>query len=142
MTPKANIARARELRRATTLPERTLWKLLRAHQMEGLHWRRQHPIENYYADFACQAAMLVVELDGRSHDDTQDADANRDAALRELGWTTFRIPNRDLMRDPESVWQMILGELESSDGFQSKLGGVAEIAISKRVEKTETGDAL
>ena len=113
MTPKANITRARELRRAITLPERTLWKLLRAHQMEGLHWRRQHPIGNYYADFACQTAMLVVELDGRSHDDTQDADANRDAALNGLGWTTLRIPNRDLMRDPESVWQTILDQMVS-----------------------------
>ena len=128
MTPKTNIARARELRRATTLPERTLWKLLRAHQMEGLHWRRQHPIGNYYADFACQAAMLVVELDGRSHDDTQDADDNRDAALRELGWTTLRIPNRDLMRNAESVWQTIIVEL---DGFQSEIGDVAEVTVTQ-----------
>ena len=68
MTPKTNIARARELRRDMTPPERALWKLLRAHRMEGWHWRRQHPIGNYYADFACPAAMLVVDLDGRSHD--------------------------------------------------------------------------
>ena len=107
-TPKANITRARELRRAMTSPERTLWKLLRAHQMDGLHWRRQHPIGNYTADFACSHAHLVVELDGRSHDETQDTDANRDFALRELGWTTLRIPNRDLMRDAEAVWQTIL----------------------------------
>ena len=114
MTPtaKANIARARELRRAMTPPERTLWKLLRAHQMDGLHWRRGHPIGNYYADFACNHAHLVVELDGRSHDETQDADANRDFALRELGWTTLRIANRDLLRDSEAVWQSILVYLE------------------------------
>ena len=75
-TPKANIARARELRRAMTPPERKLWKLLRAHQMEGLHWRRQHPIGNYYADFACSHAALIVELDGRSHDETHYADVS------------------------------------------------------------------
>ncbi len=107
-TPKRNIARARELRRDMTPPERTLWKLLRAHQMDGLHWRRQHPIGNYYADFACSHARLIVELDGRSHDETQDADANRDFALRELRCTTLRIPNCDLLRDPEAVWQNIL----------------------------------
>ena len=115
-TPKANIARARELRRAMTPPERTLWKLLRAHQMDGLHWRRQHPIGNYYADFACSHAHLVVELDGRSHDETQQADDNRDYALRELGWTTLRILNRDLLRDPEAVWQSILVYLEPLTG--------------------------
>ena len=139
MTSRRNIARARELRRDMTPPERALWKLLRAHRMEGWDWRRQHPIGNYYADFACPAAMFVVELDGRSHDDRQDADDNRDAVLKELGWTTLRIPNRDLMRDAEGVWQTIVGKL---DGLQSELGGVAAVAVVEVVEKTKTGEAL
>ncbi len=104
--------RARELRRDMTYYEKALWKMLRAHQMKGIHWRRQHPIGPYIADFACTAAKLVVELDGISHDERQDYDANRDAVLGELGWTTFRIPNRDLIRDPESVWRTIVLQLE------------------------------
>jgi len=102
-----NIPRARELRRTQTPAEVALWKLLRAHQMEGYHWRRQHPIGPYFADFACPKACLVVELDGSSHDERADHDANRDIVLKEAGWTTLRIPNRDLLRSPESVWEVI-----------------------------------
>ena len=109
------IVRARELRREQTPHEAALWQLLRAHRMEGFHWRRQHPIGPYFADFACVKAKLVVELDGSSHDDRQEHDAHRDAMLREHGWTTLRIPNRDLMRSPEGVWQTIVAQLEGSN---------------------------
>ena len=107
-----SIVRARELRRDMTPPERRLWKLLRHHQMRGLHWRRQHPIGKYYADFACSRAMLVVELDGASHDDRQQDDANRDEVLRELGWTTLRFSNGEFARSPEGVWEKIAEFLE------------------------------
>ena len=86
----------------------------RDHQMEGIHWRRQHPIGPYIADFACVAAKLVVELDGNSHEGRETEDANRDEALLELGWRTLRIPNRDLMRDSESVWQTIAYHLQKA----------------------------
>ena len=112
MSPPKSIVRARELRRDMTPPERKLWKLLRHHQMRGLHWRRQHPIGNYYADFACSRARLVVELDGASHADRQDADANRDEALCEWGWTTLRFSNADFARSPDGVWQKIAAFLK------------------------------
>ena len=80
--------------------------------MRGLHWRRQHPIGNYYADFACVGAKLVVELDGSSHDDRQQSDANRDEVLSELGWTTMRFSNGDFARSPEGVWEKIAEFLE------------------------------
>ncbi|RYX83653.1 DUF559 domain-containing protein [bacterium] len=110
--PKKTI-RARELRRDATPFEIQLWQMLRSHKMEGIHWRRQHPIGPYFADFACATAKLIVELDGNSHDGREAEDANRDATLLEWGWTTLRIPNRDLMRDPESVWRTIAIHLES-----------------------------
>ena len=111
--PRAkSTVRARELRRDMTPSERKLWKLLRHHQMLGLHWRRQHPIGNYYADFACSRAKLIVELDGAWHDDRQDADFNRDAALCEWGWTTLRFSNADFARSPDGVWQSIAAFLE------------------------------
>lgn len=107
MFASKSIAFARELRCEMTPPERRLWKLLRHHQMRGLHWRRQHPIGNYFADFAYSRAKLVVELDGSSHDDRQDADANRDEVLRELGWTTMRFSNGEFARSAEGVWEKI-----------------------------------
>ena len=56
--------------------------------------------------------MLVVELDGASHDDKQQADANRDEVLRELGWTTMRFSNGEFARSPEGVWEKIAEFLE------------------------------
>lgn len=106
-TPETRIERARRLRREQTPFERALWKLLRAHQMEGFHFRRQHPIGRFTADFACPAAKVVIELDGDSHDERVEQDAARDEFLRERGWTILRVPNRDLIRAPEDVWKNI-----------------------------------
>ena len=113
--PSSKTVRARELRRTQTPYEAALWKLLRHHQMEGYHWRRQYPIGPYFADFACLGAKLVVELDGRSHDGLEQRDAQRDAHLQEWGWTTLRILNTDLVRAPEGVWLMIAQHLHRAE---------------------------
>ena len=51
--------RARQLRRDATEPERRLWAILHSLREQGYHFRRQHPIGPYYADFACVRAALV-----------------------------------------------------------------------------------
>ena len=56
--------------------------------------------------------MLVVELDGTSHDNREQADANRDEVVRELGWTTLRFSNGEFARSPEGVWEKIAEFLE------------------------------
>ncbi len=102
LSPKT--LRARQLRRQQTPAERALWLLLRAHQLDGFHFRRQHPIDRFIADFACPNAKLVIELDGASHDDRLEQDAARDEHLRQFGWTTLRFSNRELTQNPEGVW--------------------------------------
>lgn len=82
--------------------------------MNGFHFRRQHPIGRFTADFACPKAKLVVELDGNSHDERVEQDAVRDELLRECGWRTLRVPNRDLMRSPEDVWKNIEAAMSSA----------------------------
>jgi len=49
----------------------------------------------YVADFACVAEHLIVELDGKPHDnpERQDRDRHRDTWLSEHGWRVLRIPN-------------------------------------------------
>ncbi len=85
---------ARKLRKEMTAAETMLWRSLRSRGV-GPKFRRQVPIGPYIADFACVAAHLVVELDGRPHDDIerQDRDRERDAWLAEHGWRVLRIPN-------------------------------------------------
>ena len=72
--------RARSLRKDTTPAERELWQALRNGALDGLRFRRQHPIDRYVADFACVSLKLVVEVDGGVHQD--DAQALHDLARR------------------------------------------------------------
>jgi len=89
---------ARELRQRQTLAEATLWKALRGSRLDGLKWRRQHAIGRYYADFACEALRLIVELDGGVHDadDRIEKDLVRQEDLDRLGWLVIRFPNADV----------------------------------------------
>src|SRR6266403_2051561 len=56
--------RAKQLRQTMTRAETLLWRYVKANRIDGLGFRRQIPIRNYIADFACLSARLIVELDG------------------------------------------------------------------------------
>jgi very-short-patch-repair endonuclease len=90
-----NLPFARKLRRDMTIAETMLWLALRGSRFKGMKFRRQVPVGPYVADFLCIASKLIVELDGRPHeDDAQKAhDKKRDAYLRAQGFTVLRIPN-------------------------------------------------
>jgi very-short-patch-repair endonuclease len=61
-----------------TNAEDILWRSLRGSALDGLKFRRQVPIGSYVADFLCVQHRLIVELDGRPHDDEDQR--RRDAA--------------------------------------------------------------
>lgn len=63
--------RARGMRKQPSASEVALWDLLRDRQVRNAKFRRQHRIENFIADFACVEVRLVIEIDGRSHDDAE-----------------------------------------------------------------------
>jgi very-short-patch-repair endonuclease len=59
---------ANRLRKEMTKAEACLWKyVLRAGKMKGFQFRRQRPVLNYIADFMCKELMLVIEVDGITH---------------------------------------------------------------------------
>ncbi len=58
---------ARELRKSLTEAERVLWSKLRNKKIEGLIFRRQHPIDIYIVDFYCHKYKMVIEVDGEIH---------------------------------------------------------------------------
>ncbi len=99
-----NVAKARQLRRAMTLPETLLWNLLRKNP-DGVHVRRQHALGDYILDFYCAAAMVCIEVDGLVHDmgSKPQQDAKRDAWLLAQGIETLRIPARDVLKSAEDV---------------------------------------
>ncbi len=93
---------ARRLRGELSLPEMLLWRLLRLKRRE-LRFRCQHPVGPFVADFCCPAAKAVIEIDGATHDLSQEADGKRDAYMESLGLTVFRIAAADVFADPEAV---------------------------------------
>lgn len=95
----------RMLRKETTEAEQKLWELIRGKKLNGLKFRRQHPLHNYIADFYCHDKKLVIEIDGAVHMTTDNAeyDKGRTYELQELGVTVTRFWNDEVMKNIESV---------------------------------------
>ena len=104
---------SRRLRREMTDAERALWRLLRGSQLDGLKFRRQHPIPPYIADFCCIEKMLVVELDGSQH--APDIDSLRTRFLQKQGWRELRFWDHDALLHAEAVAEAILHAARGSN---------------------------
>ena len=111
---KPRTLRARELRQTSTEAERKLWSLVRNRKIAGCKFRRQVPIDRYFADFACLEARLIVELDGGQHAEQVAYDAGRTKDLEACGWTVLRFWNRRVLENPEGVAMAIRSALESA----------------------------
>ncbi|QFZ81767.1 DUF559 domain-containing protein [Variovorax paradoxus] len=101
---------ARTLRREMTDAERKLWSGLRSEQL-GVKFRRQHPLGNYIADFACLDPRLIVELDGSQHQTQKGYDAQRDTFLRTQGFEVLRFGSNDPFVNFEGMLQAVLNRL-------------------------------
>ena len=110
-----SMASARRLRRKLSLPEMLLWRLLRVTRRE-LRFRKQHAVGPYVADFYCPAAKTVIEIDGATHDYSQNTDSNRDAYMTSLGLKVIRIAASDVLADPEAVADGIYRLCEAAAG--------------------------
>ena len=101
------IQRARQLRRDSSIPERLLWSRLRDARCGGLKFRRQRPVGPYVTDFFCASAGVVVELDGRSHDERQVYDDKWQRFLEQQGFRVLRFSNDRLLQDLDGVVEAI-----------------------------------
>jgi very-short-patch-repair endonuclease len=68
--------RAKHLRNNSTLSEVLLWLQLKDKKLGfDFHW--QKPIDNFIVDFFCLKLLLVIEIDGSSHNDKVQYDKFR-----------------------------------------------------------------
>jgi adenine-specific DNA-methyltransferase len=100
------------LRKNLTDAERWLWQRLRNREFSGWKFRRQHSIGPYIVDFVCIEKRLVIELDGGQHAENLESDAKRSEYLKEKGYRILRFWNNDVLREGESVLNVILSCLE------------------------------
>jgi very-short-patch-repair endonuclease len=109
VSPKT-IARAKRMRRVPTYPEYRLWMRLRARQIGGLYFRRQHPVGPYILDFYCGQTKLAIELDGVSHDDCAAYDAERTEFLNANGVRVVRFTDDEVLKNLDNVLYVIACE--------------------------------
>ncbi|MCC8014223.1 MAG: endonuclease domain-containing protein [Eubacterium sp.] len=102
------LKRARELRKNMTKQERHLWyDYLRSYPVK---FYKQRVIGNYIADFYCDKASLVVELDGSQHyeDETVKYDTLRTEYLEiNNGLQVVRFTNTQVNKQFRAVCVMI-----------------------------------
>ena len=106
---------ARRQRRALSLPEQLLWRILKQTR-DHIRFRKQHAVGPYVADFYCPAAKLVIEIDGAAHDFRSERDARRDEYMRTLGRRVIRVPAKEVLADPARVADALLRLVEPASG--------------------------
>ena len=97
--------------------EAALWKyVLSRGIMMNYTFLRQRPVLNYIADFMCFDLMLIVEVDGLSHDDERQAtyDVKRDKELNSIGFTVLRFSDWEVLNRIETVSQMVMAWIEEN----------------------------
>ena len=95
---------AKRMRRGQTEAESFLWSYIRANQL-GVHFRRQHPIGDFIADFICIDQRLIIEVDGNIHNkpEQQEWDKQRTAFLESQDYRVVRFSNEQVLHDIEKV---------------------------------------
>jgi very-short-patch-repair endonuclease len=103
---------AKKNRREMTESETILWNVLRKLNC-GYHFRRQHPIGDYIADFICLQKKLVIEVDGGYHDDPdqQSDDLMRTQCIEKFGYTVIRFKNEEISTNLPQVLTIIKNHL-------------------------------
>ncbi|PXV67425.1 leucyl-tRNA synthetase [Dysgonomonas alginatilytica] len=100
----SNIDNAKEMRSNPTEYESILWEALRNKGI-GYKFRRQHLIDQFIVDFVCLEKSVIVEVDGKYHNDPnqQELDNQRSEILRDLGYKIIRFTNDEVVVDFDKV---------------------------------------
>ena len=95
-----------ELKKNPTEAESILWSYLK-NKKTGYKIRRQHVIDDFIVDFVCLTKKLVIEVDGKIHDQQKVSDEVRTIRLNVKGYQVTRFMNDEVLENPESVAERI-----------------------------------
>jgi very-short-patch-repair endonuclease len=110
-------------RKQATQAEKFLWAAIRGRKLYGFKFRRQHPIDDFIADFYCPECEVVVEIDGAYHHDISQAeyDQGRTYNLAGLGIAVIRFPNDEVLNNLPKVLEKISNLLHCDPSRAAKL---------------------
>ena len=103
---------ASENRKFQTDAERMLWRYLSTNKL-GIHFRRQHIIGCYIADFVCLRKKLIIEVDGGYHSQKKQAikDYYRTEDFERMGFKVLRFRNEEIETNISLVLDQIFNKL-------------------------------
>ncbi len=119
--------RARENRKSQTEAEELLWERVRNTKL-GFKIRRQHPIDQFIADFVCLEKKLIIEVDGEIHEQQQEYDEGRTFILEDIGYRVIRFSNYEVKHKIDWVCNEIINALHTPLSFGEGQGGEANKA--------------
>ena len=84
------------------------------------------PVGPFFADFLCREQVVIIELDGFSHDIAPEKDIYRDRYLNKTGYRVLRFTNADVLGNVEGVIiaiQSALADGPTPDPSRKREGG-------------------
>jgi very-short-patch-repair endonuclease len=119
MISASTFSNAFNLRKKLTEAEIILWDRLKNRQVEGVRFRRQHPILGYVVDNFANELALSIEIDGSYHNERSQKfyDDDRTEVLASRGVTIIRFTNSEVIFSTDDVIEKIrikIIELRSS----------------------------
>ena len=77
----------------------------KANPVNNWQFRRQRPVLNYIADFMCKVLLLIIELDGYTHNfqETIDKDLKKEKALEEVGFKVLRFHDEEVLNEIDNI---------------------------------------
>ena len=97
----------------TKKKEEILWKKLRYKQL-GIKFRQQHIINKFIVDFCSIEKALIIEVDGKIHEQQKEADAQRSKILEKEGYRVIRFTNEEVINNIDFVIYRIKEALQKS----------------------------
>ena len=134
---------ASQLRKNFTKAEACLWKYaLKAKQLKEYQFRRQRPILHYIADFFCKELMLIIEVDGITHDNEVSfkKDKRREDEFAKAGFKVVRFNDDEVLNNISGViseLERVISDIDNSTPLVPRQRGTEKYRTEvERVPRT------
>lgn len=109
--PKESFLKAEILRKNMTPAEKKLWE--RLNKLQGIKFRRQHPLHLFIVDFYCHEYKLVIEVDGKYHNSNEqkEKDSERTDLLVFQDLSIMRFTNQEVLDNTDAVIDKIIAKI-------------------------------
>jgi very-short-patch-repair endonuclease len=103
-----------------------VWVRLQRGRLSGFHFRKQHPVGPFIADFACVKSRVLIEIDGETHwrEHERRRDAVRTAFLERAGWTVVRFRNDEVYENEQGVVETVLRFVVDGEAWRRVRGAI------------------